>query len=37
MEVIEHETKYLDLLIMKYKDSPDEAEFFTFRKESLQF
>ena len=36
-EVIEHETKYLDLLIMKYKNSPDEAEFFANRKESLQF
>ena len=37
MEVIEHEMKYLDALIAKYRNSPDEAEFFTFRKESLSF
>lgn len=37
MSVIEHETKYHELLIYKYKNSSDEADFFTFRKDSLDF
>ena len=28
---------YLDLLLQKYKNSPDEYDFFEFRKESLTF
>ena len=35
--VIEWEVKYLDLLLKKYKNSPDEYSFFEFRKESLSF
>jgi len=35
--VIEWEVKYLDFLLKKYKNSPDEYSFFEFRKESLSF
>jgi len=37
MSVIDHETKYLDLLVQKYANDPDMAELYGFRKESLQF
>ena len=37
ISVIEHETKYLDLLVQKYASDADLAELFSFRKESLQF
>ena len=37
MAVIEWEIKYLDLVLAKYKNSPDEYAFFEFRKESLSF
>ena len=35
--VIEHESKYLTLLMEMYRNSPDELAFFEFRKESLDF
>ena len=37
MACIEHETQYLDLLLQKHRNSPDDYAFFEFRKESLQF
>ena len=37
MAVIEHESQYLGLLMQKFKNSPDEHQFFEFRVESLQF
>ena len=37
MSVIEHEAKYLDLLVQKHASDPDVAEMFSFRKESLTF
>ena len=35
MGAIEHELKYTDVLLAKYKNSPDEYEFFEMKKESL--
>jgi len=35
MSVIEHEMQYLGVIIQKYKNLPDEKEFFTARIESL--
>ena len=37
MSVIEHETEYLKVLMVKYKNKPDEKEFFEMRVESLEF
>lgn len=37
MAVIEHEIDYLKLIIQKYKNNPDDLEFFEMRMESLQF
>ena len=35
MAVIEHEVKYLEVMLIKYKNKPDEKEFFEMRMESL--
>ena len=35
--VIEHECKYLEVMLIKYKNKPDEKEFFEMRIESLGF
>ena len=37
MSVIEHEVKYLEVMLIKYKNKPDEKEFFEMRMESLSF
>ena len=37
MAVIEHESAYLKVMITKYKNQPDEKEFFEMRIESLDF
>ena len=37
MSVIEHEMEYLKVLMVKYKNKPDEKEFFEMRVESLEF
>ena len=37
MSVIEHEMEYLKVLLIKYKNQPDEKEFFEMRIESLDF
>ena len=37
MAVIEKEAAYLDGLIQRYANQPDEKSFFEFRKESLEF
>jgi len=37
MSVIENEIEYLKLLLIKYKNKPEEKEFFEMRIESLDF
>ena len=37
MSVIEAEIEYLKLLVLKYKNKPEEKEFFEMRLESLTF
>ena len=37
MAVLEHECKYLEVVIGKYKNDPDMKEFFEMRIESLGF
>ena len=34
---IEHEAKYIGLLMHKYRNIPDELSFFEFRKDALLF
>ena len=37
VSAIDHELKYVSMLIQKYRNSPDEKDFFEFRKDSLKF
>jgi len=37
MAAIEHELKYLDIYKLKFKNNPDEKEFFDSKIESLNF
>ena len=37
MAAIEHEVEYLKVLLIKYKNKPDEKEFFEMRIDSLAF